>query len=84
MRLDEITCVQGGMAADRKSILLSSCTYVLTKPRRDCETDVQNPQSARRTRTGLKTWVSCVLDTKCELLAMQVAVSSLSPVSIHI
>lgn len=46
--------------------------------------DIQDPEGVRRARTGLKTWVSCVLDTKCELLAMQVAVSSLSPVSIHI
>lgn len=34
--------------------------------------------------TGLKTWMSWFLETKWELLAMQVAVSSLSPVSIQI
>lgn len=35
-------------------------------------------------RTGLKTWMSWFLETKWELLAMHVAVSSLSPVSIQI
>lgn len=34
--------------------------------------------------TGLKTWMSWLLETKWELLAMHVAVSSLSPVSIQI
>lgn len=34
--------------------------------------------------TGLKTCMSWFLDTRCELLAMHVAVSSLSPVSIQI
>lgn len=34
--------------------------------------------------TGRKMWMSCDRDTRCELLAMQVAVSSLSPVSIQI
>lgn len=35
-------------------------------------------------RTGLKTWMSWLLETKWELLAMHVAVSSLSPVNIQI
>lgn len=38
----------------------------------------------KRRRTGLNTWMFWFLETKWELLAMHVAVSSLSPVSIQI
>lgn len=38
----------------------------------------------RKMHTGLKTWMSWFLETKWELFAMHVAVSSLSPVSIQI
>lgn len=41
-------------------------------------------QRALKQCTGLKTWMSWFLETKWELLAMHVAVSSLSPVSIQI
>ena len=40
--------------------------------------------ASARSETGLNVWIACVRETRCELFAMHVAVSSLSPVNIHI